>query len=241
MAQSLSNRNRLLEKYVQVVREDGLNTNKNVNIGINGSTPNLWVAGNGTYGGTLGVTGAVTLSSTLNVTGAITSPGGQAQAGTAQSTVFHSGGYQAPATTGLTQTQIVTTDTYFCEVFIPDNTTITGISILNGHTTSASQNMFVGLANAAGTIVANSNTTTAQGAADAYQQIPFTTPYNAIGPAKYYIAVQGSATTGFIATHTLGNFGATLKTSETYGTFVTTASYSTTTFTTARGPVADTY
>jgi hypothetical protein len=34
---AVSNRNRLLEKYVQVVREDGLSTNKNVNIGIAGA------------------------------------------------------------------------------------------------------------------------------------------------------------------------------------------------------------
>lgn len=229
MAQSLSNKNRLLEKYVQVVREDGLNTNKNVNIGINGNSAALWVSGAASVGGA------------LNVTGAMSGTGGQAQSGTNQSTVFHSGGAAPQSTTGLTQTQIVTTDTYFTEVFVPDNAVITGISILNGHTTSASQNMFVGLADSTGKIVASSNTTTAQGAADAYQKIPFTSTYSAVGPAKYYIAVQGSATTGFIATHTIGNFGAALKTSETYGTFVTTASYSTTTFTTAQGPVADTY
>lgn len=52
MAATLSNKSRLLEKYVQVVREDGLNTNKNVNIGINGGTGNLWVAGNLSVGGT---------------------------------------------------------------------------------------------------------------------------------------------------------------------------------------------
>lgn len=52
MAQALTNKNRLLEKYSQVVREDGLNTNKNVNIGINGATPSLWVAGNLSVGGT---------------------------------------------------------------------------------------------------------------------------------------------------------------------------------------------
>jgi hypothetical protein len=63
MAQSLSNRNRLLEKYMQVVREDGLNTNKNVNIGINGATASLWVSGNITSGGTF-ATGAQTITST---------------------------------------------------------------------------------------------------------------------------------------------------------------------------------
>jgi|GEM_PF-2977678 len=156
-------------------------------------------------------------------------------------TVFHSGQIGPVATTGLTQTQLVTTDTYFVEVFIPANTTITGISVLNGHTTNAGVSLNVGLANSAGTIVAKSATTTAQATADAYQQIPFTAPYAAVGPGKYYIAIQGSTTTGYIVTHAIGNFGATLKTTETYGTFVTTASYATTTFTTARGPVADTY
>lgn len=52
MAQNLTNKSRLLEKYVQVVREDGLNTNKNVNIGVNGTTANLWVSGTTSFGGT---------------------------------------------------------------------------------------------------------------------------------------------------------------------------------------------
>lgn len=34
---AVSNRNRLLEKYIEVVRLDGLNTNKNVNIGVAGA------------------------------------------------------------------------------------------------------------------------------------------------------------------------------------------------------------
>lgn len=59
MAQSLANKSRLLEKYMQVVREDGLNTNKNVNIGINGATPNVWIAGNLSVGGTFTPTGAL--------------------------------------------------------------------------------------------------------------------------------------------------------------------------------------
>lgn len=56
MAQNLTNKNRLLEKYTQVVREDGLNTNKNVNIGINGSTPTFWAAGPATFGSTTSFT-----------------------------------------------------------------------------------------------------------------------------------------------------------------------------------------
>lgn len=191
---------------------------------------------------TVTVGGGLTVTGTTSLTGGITATGGETGPGT-EPTVFHSGGVQlfGALTTNYHQTQFVSTDTYYCEVFIPVNTTLTGISVLNGGTTSASQNTNVGLANSAGVIVASSATTTAQSTANAYQQIPFSAPYAAIGPAKYYIAVQGSNTTGYLATHTAGNFGAALKTSETYGTFVTTASYAVTTFTTAQGPIADTY
>lgn len=53
---AITNRNRLLEKYVEVVRQDGLNTNKNVNIGVaaGGSTATLSV---GTGG--INTTGAI--------------------------------------------------------------------------------------------------------------------------------------------------------------------------------------
>lgn len=179
------------------------------------------------------------------VTGIFTATGGIAAAGGgSNSTVFHSGGVGVVATTGLNQKQIVTTETYYAEVFIPANTTVTGISVLNGHTTNAGVSLNVGLANSSGVIVANSATTTAQTTADTYQQIPFTTPYAAKAPAKYYIAVQGSTTTGFIATFGAAatqNFGANKVTSETYGTFLTTATYATTTYTASLGPVADTY
>ncbi|MBU6501167.1 MAG: hypothetical protein KGJ89_05370 [Patescibacteria group bacterium] len=239
-----------------LVRDFGINTNKNITVGgtanidLSGSSGTfLTPSGAVTIGpGAVTVSGAVTLSaaatasSTLAVTGVLTPTGGIAAAGgKSVPTVYHSGGYQAPATTGLTQTQIVTTDSYYVEVFIPANVTLTGISLLQGHTTNASVNLSVGLADSTGVIVAKSATTVAQGAADAYQQIPFTATYQAVGPAKYFIVLQGSATTGFFATHTIGNFGAKLLTSETFGTFLTTATYATTTFTTAQGPVADTY
>lgn len=45
--------NRLLEKYVQVVRMDGINTNKNVTIGVNGVLADLSVSGDLTVGGSI--------------------------------------------------------------------------------------------------------------------------------------------------------------------------------------------
>jgi hypothetical protein len=57
---AVSNRNRLLEKYVEVVRMDGLNTNKNVNIGT--ATP--------VSAATLSVgTGGITTTGTFSATG----------------------------------------------------------------------------------------------------------------------------------------------------------------------------
>lgn len=185
----------------------------------------------------------ITTTSSITATGSITSAGGQAQAGSVQSTVYHSGG-TAPfsgvaATSGATNASIVTTETYVCEVFIPDNTTLTGVSVLNG--TAVAGHLNVGLANAAGTVVAKSATNVSGSGTSTYQQIPFSATYSAIGPAKYFILLQGDNTSARYNAHTIGNFGATKVTSETYGTFLTTAAYSTTTFTTAIAPVADVY
>lgn len=57
---AIINKNRLIEKYMQVVRMDGLNTNKNVNIGIaaGGSTATLSV-GSGGINTTGSITGGV--------------------------------------------------------------------------------------------------------------------------------------------------------------------------------------
>lgn len=210
----------------------GLNTNQATN--FSGTTTDT--------SGNQSVAGNQTVTGTQQITGVQTPTGGVAPAGGFTTvTDFSTGNRGVTSTTGLTQKQIVTTETYYAEVFVEGNCTITGISVLNGHTTSAGVNLNVALVNSSGVVVAKSATTTAQSTADAYQQIPFTTPYAAVGPAKYYIAVQGSQTTGFLAMHAMGNFGANKVTSETYGTFLTTASYATTTFTTGLGPVADTY
>lgn len=215
-----------LEAALPMVMQNGVNSNKAANFS----------------GTTIDTSGNIAGAGTVSAAGAFTPTGGVAAAGGfSVPTAFSTGGLPVNATTGLTQKQIVTTETYYAEVFIPANTTITGISVLNGNTTNAGVSIHVGLADSTGLIVAQSNTTTAQSTANAYQQIPFTTPYSAKAPAKYYVAVQGSATTGYLAMSVLGNYGASKVTSETYGTFLTTASYSTTTFTTGVGPVASTY
>lgn len=242
--------NKKIESYNAAIRlNQGLYTKLDIkgagsaNFDFSGSTGTFKTPSGTLTLGSNTITGSPSFSGSVTAGGAITGTGGLVQVGTNQSTVFHSGGHAAltALTTGYHQTQFVSTVSYVCEVFIPANTVITGISVANGATTSASQNTFVGLADSTGTVVAKSNTTTAQGAASTYQQIPFTATYSAKGPAKHFILVQGSNTTGYLGTHHAGNFSATSVTSETYGTFLTTAAYATTTFTADVGPVADTY
>lgn len=79
---AISNRNRLVEKYVPVVRQDGLNTNKNVNIGVaaGGSSATLSVGSGGinttgpfaATGGTTGLTAPVVQSALVGATVVLT-------------------------------------------------------------------------------------------------------------------------------------------------------------------------
>lgn len=221
----------LLEDHLPVVKYNGLNTAKDVV--LSGAVTH---SGAVTNSSTVLNSGAVTNSSTVATTGATTVTGGIIQPGTA-STVYHTGGIGPGVAAFGTDTTPVTTETYICEVNIPANVTLTGLSVLNG--SAVSGNISVALANSAGAVVASSATTTAGSGTNAYQQIPFSTTYAAVGPAKYFALVQYSATTARYRTHILGNFGAAKKTSETYGTFTTVTPP--TTFATAGAIVADTY
>lgn len=150
---------------------------------------------------------------------------------------LHTGGVGVVAAAVGSALTPTTTVTYFAEVFVPTNKTLTGVSVLNGAATDG--NLHVGLADATGAVVAQSATTVAQTGTTAFQKVPFTTTYDAKGPARYYVLLQHSTTTARSQTHTVGNFTTGTKTSETYGTF--TSGYSATTFTTAVGPIADAY
>jgi len=227
----------LIEDNFPVIKHNGLNTAKDV--AISGA---LTQSGAATFSSTVNLSGAtVTMPATqtftaATVTGATTVTGGVVPPGTA-ATVFHSGGTGANAAAFGTDTIPVVTETYYCEVFIPHNTTLTGLSVLNG--TVVSGNIKVGLANSAGAVVASSASTTAGSGTNAYQAIAFSTTYAAVGPAKYFALVQYAATTARYRVHVVVNFGAGKVTSETYGTF--TSGYTTTAFATAGAIVADTY
>jgi hypothetical protein len=149
---------------------------------------------------------------------------------------FHTGGNPATVSTDGNDTTPVVTETYIAEVYVPVSCTLTGIAIFNG--SLAAGNMKVALADSTGAVVASSASTAVSGT-DAYQKVPFSAAYNAVGPGVYYVLLQNNNTGNRFNSHTIGIFGASKKTGETYGTFTTITPP--TTFTTSVGPMATLY
>ena len=191
----------------------------------------------------IGTSGAtIPLLSTANTwTLAQTPTGGIAAAGgfSASPRNIHSCARAPTTTTFGTDTTPATTETYIAEVFVPANMTVTGVSVLNG--SAVAGNIGVALATSAGAVVAS---TAAAGVAAsgtaAYQLVPFSAPYAAVGPATYYVLLQ-SNNTGYRFRSQLapGNCGANKKTGETFGTWTTVTAP--TTFTADLGPIAALY
>lgn len=154
----------------------------------------------------------------------------------ATGTVWHTGQVGANATTMGTDTTPVVTEEYVAEVFVPVNTLCTGIAVLNG--SAVAGNMQCALYDSNGGIITTTASTAASGIA-AFQKVPWAAAQNLKGPATYYVGVQNNNVANRLRTHAIGNFGASKKTSQTYGTF--TALTVPTTFTAGQGPVADLY
>jgi len=150
----------------------------------------------------------------------------------------HTGGMPAQVSTDGTDTTPVATETYIAEVFIPGpgSVTVTGVSVFNG--SAVAGNIAVALADSSGSVVASSASTSASGT-DAYQRVAFSAAYTAVGPATYYVLLQSNNTGHRFNTHTFGDFGASKKTGESFGSFTTITPP--TTFTAGRGPIASLY
>ena len=152
--------------------------------------------------------------------------------------LMHTGGIPAQTSADGTNATPVVTETYIAEVFIPANVTLTGIALFNGSAVSGS--VVLGLANSSGLVVANSALAgTVQSGTDAYQRIAFTSVYAAVGPATYYVLAQFNNTGARFNAHAFGNFGASKKTGEVFGTLTTITPP--TTFTADLGPIASLY
>lgn len=151
-------------------------------------------------------------------------------------TSWATGNAPAVSTTQGTDTTPSVTEEYVCEVFVPVNCHVTGIAVLNG--SAVAGNVQCALYDSNGALMTTTASTAASGTA-AYQQYPWAAVQNLKGPAKYYVGVQNNSASNRLRTHALGNFTASKKTGQTYGTF--TALTVPTTFTTGVGPVASLY
>lgn len=151
-------------------------------------------------------------------------------------TAFSTGDAAAQTTTTGTDTTPAVTSTYAAAVFIPVNTTITGLSLLNG---SAVAGNVTGILYDFNGVPVAATASTAQAGTAAYQKIPLATAYEAIGPGLYFIGFQFNNTSARFRSHALGNFVTLAKTGETYGTATTLTNPGT--FTANVGPIASTY
>jgi hypothetical protein len=139
---AVSNRNRLIEKYIQVVREDGLSTNKNVNIGTAGATSTATLSV-GTGGiNTTGSTTTVGLVNTGSTTG-LTAPVVQSAlvGATVVLTAAQSGGvFQNRSTSGSPSWTLPTCANGLEYTFTTANTTagftVTGAQVIHAKTTA---------------------------------------------------------------------------------------------------------
>lgn len=129
---------------------------------------------------------------------------------------------------------------FWAPIFVPCNSTITGIAYLIG-SVGGTDKAIVALYSAAGALLANSALAgTTVGTAANMQGLDFVTPYAAIGPAVYFIAVQFNGTTAKFRTHTIP--GQKFVTGTVAGTFGTLPTLTLgTTYTANQGPIAVTY
>lgn len=181
----------------------------------------------------LGTSGNISIAGTLTPVSGITAAAGK----TIGPRLIHTGGNPPSVSTDFSDYTVVTTETIRAEVYVPGDISSTGVAIFNG--SAVAGNLTAYLIDHQGTQMA-ATASTAQSGTDAYQRIAWTSgPVTVVGPASYWIAVQGNNTGGKVNTHTIGNFGADKQTSTVYGTL--TVATAPTTFTTALGPVASLY
>lgn len=154
--------------------------------------------------------------------------------------ICHTGGLPARVAGDGTNAALVNTEVYVCEVFVPCNMSITGISWFNG-ATAGTDSRHSALLYSDGTVVAGSAT----GAdvitgTDVYEKQAFTGgAITVLGPATYFVAFIASGATDKYNAHPFGEFRAGKITGETYQAI--TAITPPTTFTADLGPIAALY
>ena len=160
---------------------------------------------------------ATTITSTLGVTGATPLTGGLVK--TPPLKIWNHVPSGALASRGTDAARTAGT-TYYSEVHIDGNVTLTGMGVLLG-TTAGTDKIAVALYDDSGNLLANSalaGVTTSGG--DVYQEVAFTATYAAKGPGRFFGAVQINGTTDGLQMHTtLGPLWVTGSEAGSFGTF----------------------
>lgn len=132
---------------------------------------------------------------------------------------FSVGGLRPLVSTDFNNSTPVVTEVYIGEVYVASNATITGVAVFNG--SDVTGNVKFGLANSNGAVVATSASTAGAGT-DAYQLVPFTATYAAVGPATYYVLGFYDSGTARYNAPILGSFGCSKQTGQVFATGFTT-------------------
>jgi hypothetical protein len=135
-------------------------------------------------------------------------------------TTFYTGGApNALNTTSGANVTMVAGTLYYAALFVPCNTTLTGLTFVVG-TTGGTDKWIAALYTRAGQLVANSALAgVTAGTAQTKQSIPFTAPIAVTGPAPYLAVLQSNGTTANF--RAFGNSGEQFATGSTAGTFGT--------------------
>lgn len=142
-----------------------------------------------------------------------------------------------------TGTTLAATTMYCTEIDLQQSKYATGLTFLLGTVGGTDKHIAV-LYDGTGNLIANSATAgTTAGTASTYEQLPFTSKYYMVGPAKYYGCLQTNGTTAtvrMLVTHVLDSYTTKGVTGQTFGTIPATITVPTT-FTTAVGPYEQVY
>ena len=186
---------------------------------------------------TFTITNAATVGSTLAVTGTTTATGGLLLA--TQPTIYAAAGGLWQLATAGTDTACTNGTSYFVELNIPYNQTLTGVAYQVG-SVGGTDSVIVTLYNSAGTVVANSALAGATvGTAAQIQSVAFTGTYAAVA-GRYFASVTFNGATAKFRTYPIpGSKFIAGSEAETFGTV--TAITPGTSFTADKGPLCYVY
>lgn len=165
-----------------------------------GSGPMTVIAGSGLAVDDLAVLDDLTVTDDVTMDALTTAGVLTTSAGIAGGQQVHHATFHLDSATGGTDTACDNGSIWAASVFVPANCTLTGVQYLVG-SVGGTDKVIVGLYNNAGTLVANSALAGATvGTAAQIQQVAFTGTYSAVGPARYFVAVQFNGATAKLRT-----------------------------------------